>query len=44
VVEEHPGTPYAARAQWELRRGFGVDLVEHSSDPGRGQNVTLPKL
>jgi hypothetical protein len=44
VVEEHPGTPYAARAQWELRRGFGVDLVEHSSDPGRGENVKLPKL
>lgn len=27
VVEEFPGTPWAARAQWELNRGFGVHLV-----------------
>lgn len=26
VQELHPGSPWAARAAWELRRGFGVDL------------------
>jgi hypothetical protein len=44
VLKEHPGTPYAARAQWELKRGFGVDLVEDHDEPGRGKNVVLPKL
>jgi hypothetical protein len=44
VIQEHPGTPYASRAQWELKRGFGVDLVEDYDDPRRGQNVKLPKL
>jgi hypothetical protein len=29
IIDEHPGTPYSARAQWELSRGFGVDFVEH---------------
>lgn len=24
---DHPGSPWAARASWEQRRGFGVDLV-----------------
>lgn len=27
IVEAFPGTPWAARAQWELSRGFGVHLV-----------------
>ena len=26
IKHEHPGSPWAARAQWELDRGFGVDL------------------
>ena len=26
VIKEHPGTPWAARARWELRRGYGVQL------------------
>jgi hypothetical protein len=26
IKREHPGSPWAARAQWELDRGFGVDL------------------
>jgi hypothetical protein len=26
VQETHPGSPWAARAAWEMRRGFGVDL------------------
>lgn len=28
VIEQHAGTPWAARAQWELSRGFGFDLRE----------------
>jgi hypothetical protein len=26
IKKEHPGSPWAARADWELDRGFGVDL------------------
>jgi len=43
IVQDHPGTPYAARAEWELRRGYGVDLREGWDDP-RGRGVKLPKL
>lgn len=28
ILVEHEGTPWAARAELELRRGFGVELVE----------------
>ena len=28
ILEEHEGTPWAARAEWELNRGFGVRLAE----------------
>lgn len=43
IIADHPGTPYAARAQWELDRGYGIELVEHWHPPGYG-DVTLPKL
>ncbi len=33
VIELHPGTPYAGRAEWELARGFGCQLVEHFHPP-----------
>jgi len=33
VIETYPGTPWAARAQWELRRGFGVDLFPDYEPP-----------
>ena len=26
IKQEHPGSPWSARASWELSRGFGVDL------------------
>jgi hypothetical protein len=26
VMEQYPGTPWAERAKWELRRGYGVEL------------------
>jgi hypothetical protein len=45
VLEEHPGTPWAARAEWELARGFGVELVEAYDDPRRAAlGIKLPKL
>ncbi len=45
VQEVHPGTPYAARAAWEMRRGFGVDLHPDYHYPYSG-TVTIkpPKL
>jgi hypothetical protein len=45
LIYEHPGTPYSARAEWELNRGFGVELVEGFRDP-RYDSATfkLPNL
>ncbi|HQU46286.1 MAG: hypothetical protein B7Z73_16745, partial [Planctomycetia bacterium 21-64-5] len=43
IVRLHPGTPYAARAEWELHRGFGVELIEARYDPRRG-SVKVPSL
>jgi len=47
VIDEHPGTPWAARAQWELARGFGVELVPDYRVPLRpytGPPISIPKL
>ena len=33
VKKEHPGTPFAARAEFELSRGFGVELIEQYYGP-----------
>jgi hypothetical protein len=33
VIQNHPGTPWAARADWELKRGFGVDVVPDYEPP-----------
>lgn len=43
VIYDHPGTPWAARAQWELNRGFGVELHEAFYDPRRG-TIKVPNL
>ena len=43
IIKEHAGTPWAARAQWELNRGFGVDLIEAFYDPRRG-TIKVPNL
>ena len=43
VMAQHAGTPYAARAEWELRRGFGIDLIEHFHPPDYDE-VVRPKL
>ena len=45
VIAEHPGTPWAARAEWELRRGFGAELHPHYHKPGKPgprPKVTIP--
>jgi len=46
VIKNHPGTPYAARAAWEKRRGFGVRLVPDYEPPYKKvTNPTpIPKL
>ena len=33
VIKNHPETPWAERAKWELRRGFGVHLVPDYDPP-----------
>ncbi len=49
VIAEHPGTPWAARAEAELRRGFGVHLIEEYHAPYRSlppgtQLMPVPKM
>lgn len=46
VIKEHPGTPWAARAEWELKRGYGVGLrpaYDYPRPPGKPP-VPTPKL
>lgn len=43
VRQRHPGTPYAARAEWELSRGYSVELFEYYHPPDYDQ-VKLPSL
>lgn len=45
VVRNHPGTPWARRAQWELGQGFGVRFVEDFRSPFYDRITTgeLPK-
>jgi hypothetical protein len=33
IQQEHPDTPWAVRADWEMKRGFGVTFVEAFHDP-----------
>jgi len=42
VQKDYPGTPWAARAQEELSRGYGVELAEEFYDP-RSRGVKVPK-
>lgn len=49
VIADHPGTPWAARAEHELRRGFGVHLIEEYHAPYRSlppgtQLIPVPKM
>jgi len=46
VKQNHPGTPWADRADWELRRGFGVDFRPeyHRIDADPKVTIPIPKL
>lgn len=43
VIKDHPGTPYAARAQWEIGRGYGIEMNEHFEDPRRA-TIDVPNF
>jgi len=43
VIEDHPRTPYARRAQYELSQGFGFAFVEAHRDPNYDKGIKLPK-
>ena len=47
VMANHPGTPWAGRAQRELNRGFGVDFRPDYDPPylkPSGKLIPIPKL
>lgn len=47
LIADHPGTPWAARAEHELARGFGVELFPHYDFPNptfTGPLQPVPKL
>jgi hypothetical protein len=35
IIQDYPATPWAARAEWELNRGYGVYLVPDYDEPYR---------
>ncbi len=47
VMEEHPGTPWARRAQYELGLGFGLEMREGYWSPNYakvGKEIKVPKF
>lgn len=45
VQEQHPRTPWARRAAWELSLGFGVRIADAYRDPNYvGRDIKLPKF
>jgi hypothetical protein len=42
VIQDHPGTPWAARAEAEIRRGFGVELYPEYEPPLPNTKLTPP--
>ena len=44
VMTDHPGTPWAARAEYELKRGFGVHLIEEYHGPYKSVPPGTPLL
>jgi hypothetical protein len=46
IKVDHPGSPWSARAAWELRRGFGVDLFPEYRIPIKkvANPIKPPKL
>lgn len=46
VIRDHAGTPWAARARYELRRGYGVELIPDYEPPYKqptGPVIPVPK-
>ena len=43
VIDEHEGTPWATRANWEIKRGFGVKLEPIFFDTRRLLNRPQPR-
>jgi hypothetical protein len=47
VKQQHPGTPWAQRAQYELGTGFGFHFVDTFRDPKYDEqraNIKVPKF
>lgn len=45
IIEDHPGTPWAARAEIEMNGAYSIDIVQDWDDPRRNAPGTkLPKL
>ena len=47
VLAEHPGTPWARRARWELDHGYGMAIREGFHDPRYrdvGKRIKVPKF
>jgi hypothetical protein len=44
IMANHPGTPWSARAEYELKRGFGVELVPSYDYPNVSSSLPVPKL
>ena len=47
VLAEHPGTPWARRAQWEIDHGYGMTISEGFHDPryrNVGTRIKIPKF
>lgn len=47
VIKEHPGTPWAQRAQYELNQGFGMYFAEGFRSPlydQKRKEIKVPKL
>ncbi|MFP6770661.1 MAG: vWA domain-containing protein, partial [Planctomycetaceae bacterium] len=47
VLSEHPGTPWARRANWELNAGYGMSVHEGFHDPRYrdvGTRIKVPKF
>lgn len=47
--QNHPGTPWAARAEWELKRNFGIEIVPvyrapPAPRPPRPPKVNVPRI
>jgi hypothetical protein len=46
IMETHAGTPWAARAEYELKRGYGVELIEiyHGPPPVIPPGTPIPPV